>query len=1079
MSRVNYNDKGQVISEIDARGNSVIYAYDNFGRKTTVMREGDEASCCNEGKTFYDQFGRISATLAADGRLTIYCYDKLGRQDRLYSGEIVELESNEYKFEGLPIDEEFDIFVTKNDNEPVADGIEKLELDNLTFVKHTTVKTTVSTLTGKLTTLSKQIVIVRKQPIQRVEFDFAGRTIASYDAKNNQTLYFHDSLGRQIAVVQPPSVIQNKRLAFENYYSNDGRIVKRNIMLVASHSLLNVGVWRPGVFQIENKRSTLIEYNILGQILKVIQYDMTMQRYGPTTYREYDILGNLAKIINPLGNETNYRYDNLNRKILEINPDRGETKFTYYRDGRLKSLTDPVGNKTSWSYNFLGSVSREQVLLDQKNFIRYFYRDALNNIVAKIDLNNHIISWTYDKRNRPTSEVWYDSWASFRTDKPHKKFITTYNKLGAIKSIADGDNKFTFKYGIFGNKINETQYLAGFEKPIELNFITDINGLKTQKIVKINDQIDHENSYEFDVFAQITKLEHSGKDVLTKRILFTYTPLGQLSDKTHFAEKSLVVKTNNFYDELQRLTKIVHSCSDKIYSIYEVKWDSYSRVVNFDYIHINELARKNHSNYSYDKISQLINVKSNFSPPESYKYDLNGNRQQVEIQDQKQTYETSGYNRLLSDENYRYDYDREGNRISKTSKKDGSKTNYFWDNRNRLVKIETPSETIEYVYDYLNRLVKRTQDKNETHFIHDGWQIILQFDNKNLKPTHRYLWGNKQDELLCDNDNWTLGDHLNTIRDIVKSDGTVANHFDYNSFGKLISVTKNTDSTFFAYTGKLFDKTSELQWNINRWYDPNVGRWMSEDPIGFEGRDVNKYRYTRNCYLNSNDPLGLLTLAQAKDIISTWSKTCSGGASHESAVRGEIYGEDLMEGIWQLAIDSMLIGVPIPESMVGRITWTYVKDVISNVVQNVGNGDPANLTEDQIKTIILNTLQVPLEEATILAPIVRKLIDQSLNYNIEDCLLVNRTREHDTTLPLNAGTRSVKLNCLFMVCAKIRRGFFSNTVGDWSVKGRCHFECSSPPIGRCCSIDNNEVLYNVNIDVDINRTGNNGNCNNN
>ncbi|MDR2651795.1 MAG: hypothetical protein LBC68_05720, partial [Prevotellaceae bacterium] len=106
------------------------------------------------------------------------------------------------------------------------------------------------------------------------------------------------------------------------------------------------------------------------------------------------------------------------------------------------------------------------------------------------------------------------------------------------------------------------------------------------------------------------------------------------------------------------------------------------------------------------------------------------------------------------------------------------------------VKIETPTETIEYVYDYLNRLVKRTNNKNESIFIHDNWQIILQFDNKNLTPTHRYLWGSKQDELICDNNNWTLVDHLNTIRDIVKSDGTVVDHLDYNSFGKIISVTK-------------------------------------------------------------------------------------------------------------------------------------------------------------------------------------------------------------------------------------------------------------------------------------------------
>jgi YD repeat-containing protein len=101
----------------------------------------------------------------------------------------------------------------------------------------------------------------------------------------------------------------------------------------------------------------------------------------------------------------------------------------------------------------------------------------------------------------------------------------------------------------------------------------------------------------------------------------------------------------------------------------------------------------------------------NFKPQEIYNYDPNGNRKQAEIQDQKQVYETGEYNRLLSDENYRYDYDREDNRISKTSKKDGSKTKYSWDHRNRLVKVETPTETIEYIYDYQNRLVTKNQQQ--------------------------------------------------------------------------------------------------------------------------------------------------------------------------------------------------------------------------------------------------------------------------------------------------------------------------------------------------------------------------------
>jgi RHS repeat-associated protein len=177
-----------------------------------------------------------------------------------------------------------------------------------------------------------------------------------------------------------------------------------------------------------------------------------------------------------------------------------------------------------------------------------------------------------------------------------------------------------------------------------------------------------------------------------------------------------------------------------------------------------------------------------------------------------------------------------------------------------LLRVELTQSVFAETINPLGQSEKTEYDKTENHFVHDGWQIILQFENKEIKPTHRYLWGTKQDELICNNNNWTLGDHLNTIRDIIKSDGTVVSHVEYNSFGKIISETKNNNTLSFGCTGKLFDQTSDLQWNINRWYDSNAGRWMSEDPIGFEGCDDNLYRYVTNTVSNLLDPEGKIPI---------------------------------------------------------------------------------------------------------------------------------------------------------------------------------------------------------------------------
>jgi RHS repeat-associated protein len=792
--------------------------------------------------------GQTFVILSPDGKLAISGYDQLDRQYCSYLGAVVEIQNGEYKFDGLPINEEFNIYVTQDNltNGNNADS-EKLVISDSIFIKDKTFKTTETTFSAKSKSQTGQVIIVRKLPMKWVEYDFAGRVIASYDEKKDQTLYIYDSLGRLIAVVQPPAGEDNTRLARENYFDPAGNLIAQILVPFEKDTLKPIE---------KKKRITRMEHDSIGRTTKIIQPNP--QTYGecPTTLHEFALSGNLIKRTDPLNNSTTFSYDNLNRKISETNAEGGVTTFEYDSVGRMMSLTDPVGNTTSWSYNLLGKVSRERIVIDGVTNIRYFFYDSAGNIVRKIDRDKRVTEWTFDGLNRHTSEIWYDTSKSWLQKTPSKKITTTYNNRGKIESIDDGDSKFTFAYGIFGNEIKQTQNLAGFEKPIEFNFATDINGFNTEKIVKVDGQIDHKNKYEVDALNRVSNISQTTNNSETKSVDIQYDNLGQLTTQTRLDSGKPIIVTKNKFDTAGRLFNISHTGNGKIYADYDT-WDNANRITDFDFTYLNGPAKKSESKYLYDKTSQIISVSYNFMPNERYDFDLNGNRKQAEIQGQKQTYKTSQYNRLLSDENYSYEYDREGNRISKTAK-NGTITKYFWDNRNRLIKVQTPTETIEYIYDYLNRLVKRTHDKNETLFVHDGWQIILQFDNKNRKPTHRYLWGTKQDELICDNNNWILGDHLNTVRDIVKSDGNIESHLEYNSFGKLVSETKNTALTYFAYTGKLTDKSSNLQWNINRWYDSNVGRWVSEDPIGFRGRDVNLVRYIKNLSSSMIDSFGLL-----------------------------------------------------------------------------------------------------------------------------------------------------------------------------------------------------------------------------
>jgi RHS repeat-associated protein len=127
--------------------------------------------------------------------------------------------------------------------------------------------------------------------------------------------------------------------------------------------------------------------------------------------------------------------------------------------------------------------------------------------------------------------------------------------------------------------------------------------------------------------------------------------------------------------------------------------------------------------------------------------------------------------------------------------------------------------------------------------------------------THRYLYGTGVDQILADERGgsvvWALADNLGTVRDVVDGGGVVLNHVTYDSYGRVISQTNPAVEFRFGYTGREQDTETGLDYYRARYYDSGVGRFISEDPIGFGAGDANLYRYVGNSPVNAIDPSGL------------------------------------------------------------------------------------------------------------------------------------------------------------------------------------------------------------------------------
>jgi RHS repeat-associated protein len=98
-------------------------------------------------------------------------------------------------------------------------------------------------------------------------------------------------------------------------------------------------------------------------------------------------------------------------------------------------------------------------------------------------------------------------------------------------------------------------------------------------------------------------------------------------------------------------------------------------------------------------------------------------------------------------------------------------------------------------------------------------------------------------------------DGLGSITSLTDTTGNLAASYVYDSFGKLTAST-GTITNPFQYTGREFDSETGLYYYRARYYDPEAGRFLAEDPIGF-GVGLNFYAYGGNGPVNFTDPSGL------------------------------------------------------------------------------------------------------------------------------------------------------------------------------------------------------------------------------
>jgi RHS repeat-associated protein len=262
------------------------------------------------------------------------------------------------------------------------------------------------------------------------------------------------------------------------------------------------------------------------------------------------------------------------------------------------------------------------------------------------------------------------------------------------------------------------------------------------------------------------------------------------------------------------------------------------------------------SQYSYDSIYELTQAVVNGGVAESYSYDAVGNRL-TSAGPTSYNYNTS--NQLTSDSTATFTYDNNGNTTSKTTL--AGTTNYSWDFENRLSTVTLPGTggAVNFRYDPFGRRVFKSSSAGTSVFVYDGANTVEELNGLGNNTAH-YAQGVGIDEPLAmyrsSATSYYHADGLGSIGSLTDASGQLAASYVYDSFGKLTAST-GTITNPFQYTARESDSESGLYYYRARYYDPNSGRFLSEDPIRFKG-GINFCRYAANDPVIFRDPSGLL-----------------------------------------------------------------------------------------------------------------------------------------------------------------------------------------------------------------------------
>jgi RHS repeat-associated protein len=582
---------------------------------------------------------------------------------------------------------------------------------------------------------------------------------------------------------------------------------------------------RPVSTQVPGLTATSMVYDPLGRVQAMSQGGRTMT-FGYDTHRY------LSSVTDPLHRTTTFQRDALGQVTSQTLPGGRTILFGYDTDGNLTSVTPPSRPAHAFTVTPVGLMATytPPAIAGAGATLYSYNRDRQLTAVGRPD--GQTVSFGYDRGRLATVTT------------PSDAYQFGYDGVSGLLTTARFANGASLAYTLNGALPASVTWSGGLAGSVVFTYDSQFR-LASENGVSF--------TYDADgLLASAGALTYA-RDPLTG--FLSGSTLGQVTDAFSYNEFGEVMS----YSAAFNGAPLYHE---------DVVRDDAGRIIGRSET---TLGADSSDSYDYDDAGRLrASTRSGLTT--TYGYDGNGNRITRATSSSVDSMTYDDQDRLLTRGSTGYTYTANGELQSKTDAT--GVTRFEYDVMSNLRHVSMPNgQAIDYVIDAQNRRVgKRVNGALVAGWLYaDQLRIVAELDGTGATVS-RFVYGsrlNVPDYMIRGGVTYRIiSDKRGSPRIVVDvASGTIAESLGYDEFGNVLGDT-NPGFQPFGFAGGLYDSDTRLVRFGARDYDPQVGRWTTKDPLGFDGNDSNLYEYAFSDPVDYVDPSGLDALTNDPHALS-------------------------------------------------------------------------------------------------------------------------------------------------------------------------------------------------------------------